>query len=234
MVTVIGLRSGAQRLVIDTGMEVYGLKVSDNAIAVEGGRKLVVWNLPEKDGPSDGTAAAATIEDSIWTTTPKALGNRGPKFTSISPDFLIIAETWPGYETGAIGSLAMHDVNTGARIGKAKANCDMPWFSPDGNQIWCEGDIGMEQGWEIVRTSGSPKIKLVPLAVSPPEDWPWRSSRGYTIADDGWILSREGKQLMWLPPRWRSDERGTRVWSGRFLALLHGTLSDPVVLELLE
>jgi hypothetical protein len=35
-----------------------------------------------------------------------------------------------------------------------------------------------------------------------------------------------------LPPLWQSFESVDRVWNGKFLALLHGSLPEPVILEL--
>ena len=229
-VTVINLRSGATKLVINTGMKVYGLKVSGNKVMVEGDGKLVVCGLPET-GASDGIT---TTERFVQTKAFRAPINCEPGSTSISPNLDMIAKTWLGCGIGTVGSLVIYDTDTGAEIGGVEVDCEVLWFSSDGSQIWCGGDEGKEQGWRIVKTSGSSKIELVPLAGSPPEGWPWRSSRGYTIANDGWVLSREGKRLICLPPNWRSEEKKTRVWSGRFLALLHSTLSEPVILEMSE
>jgi len=229
-VTVVDYQSHGWRLDIDAGMEVYGLKVNGNTITVEGDRRLVTWDLPKEGDVSVGGAVTGQV--SAQTTMLKGLENQGPKFTSISPDLCMLAEILPKYVTGIAGSLTIYDVETGVMIGGTKVDCDTPWFSPDGKQIWCGMDVGEVQGWEVVKRSGSPKIDLVPLTGSPPKGWPWRSFGGYTIADDVLILSPEGKQLLLLPPDWVSNEREMKVWRGQFLALLHGTLSEPVVLEL--
>ena len=92
VVTVIDPRSGARRLVIDAGMEVYGLKVSDSTVMVEGRAKLVIWDLPKGGGVSD---SMGTVEDSVRTTTFKTLMYCKPKFNSISPDLRMIAESAP-------------------------------------------------------------------------------------------------------------------------------------------
>ena len=86
----------------------------------------------------------------------------------------------------------------------------------------------------MVKGNGSTdQVSLGPLLDgNPPENYPWRSSRGCTVTDDGWILDPEGKRLFWLPPDWRSHERGARVWSGQYLVLLHNRLPKPVILEL--
>ena len=49
--------------------------------------------------------------------------------------------------------------------------------------------------------------------------------------NDQWILSPDGKLLLMLPPPWQSSAL-QRVWKGQFLVLLHGRLSEPVILKL--
>jgi len=86
--------------------------------------------------------------------------------------------------------------------------------------------------WRIADESPT-QLGMCPLPIGkPPEGYPWRSSRGYTVTDDGWIISQEGKRLLWLPARWRSRGGESRIWSGPFLALLHETLPEPVILKL--
>jgi hypothetical protein len=65
----------------------------------------------------------------------------------------------------------------------------------------------------------------------PPEGCPWASSHGYQVTDDWWILGPDGKRLLMLPPLWQFKAM-QHVWKGQFLALLHGGLSEPVILEL--
>jgi len=223
-VAVVGRRSRDWRLEIDAGMEVHGFKISGNTIIVEGEWKLVTWDLGKEGDMSAG--GTVTVKDSTRTAMLK-MRNRGPKFTSISPDHLMLAAV-----SGAAGSLTIYNMETGVKIGGVKTDCDTPWFSPDGNQVWCSRDVGEVQGWKVVKSNGSLKVKLDPLTGSPPEGWPWRPPPGYEITDDGRILDPKDDQLLLLPPDWISKERGMRVWNGKFLALLHGTLSEPVILEL--
>ena len=230
-VTVIDPQSGTKRLVVDAGMEVYGLKVSNNTVTVEGNEKLVTWSLPVQGGAPDRTA---TVEDSIQTKSLNNLNNCGPELTSISLNPPMMAKIlYRGKtKTGTNSSLNIYNLDTGVMIGEVEGDYDMPWFSSDGSQIWCDGEAGKKQGWRIVAIDGSSDVELVPLTGSPPADWPWESTHGYYVEDDGWIRNSESGELMWLLPRWRSDERRTRVWKGPFLGLLHGTLSSPVILKL--
>ena len=75
--------------------------------------------------------------------------------------------------------------------------------------------------------------ELEPLVdiEDPPEGYPWASSCGHRVTDDWWILGPDGKRLLMLPPPWQSYPVD-RVWKGRFLALLHRELPEPVLLEL--
>ena len=64
-------------------------------------------------------------------------------------------------------------------------------------------------------------------------DLPWLSNHGYKITDDGWILGPSGKQLLWLPHHWRLGEKKRTIkWDGHYLALLHGALQEPVILDI--
>jgi WD40 repeat protein len=57
-----------------------------------------------------------------------------------------------------------------------------------------------------------------------------RSSHGYQVTDDGWIISSNRKRLLMLPPHWQSNGMH-QMWNGRILVLLHGALPEPIVLE---
>ena len=62
---------------------------------------------------------------------------------------------------------------------------------------------------------------------------PWLSNHGYKVTHDGWILGPSGKWLLWLPHHWRlGDKKRTIKWDGHYLALLHGALQEPVILDI--
>lgn len=63
-----------------------------------------------------------------------------------------------------------------------------------------------------------------------PDESALRCAAG-TVMKDGWILGPDGKWLLILPPRWRSDAVKS-VWRGRYLAFLPDTPPKPVILEL--
>ncbi|KAF9646211.1 YVTN repeat-like/Quino protein amine dehydrogenase, partial [Thelephora ganbajun] len=236
-ITVLDLESGDPLSIIDTGMEVYGQRAAGSTVVVVGREKVVTWNLPPRDhvlGPR------ANVDDSIRTATiscPRTLSHPyNFEFASISPDLHSIAIL----EDHTFScSLYLHDAPTGQCLGYLRIDGrgdKRPWFTSDGREVWCITYQGEANGLTITKGSESGVIELGVLGPTsqPPSTPPWLSSRGYQIMDDGWILGINGKRLLWLPPHWRSSNVTHRTWSGRFLALLHRTLSEPIILELKE
>ena len=174
---------------------------------------------------------------------------------SVSPDLSRIATMWigPGKKSTTV---EIHDASTGRRLtgvtsGKGllkplstpdrlkvtDANEDvyleMLWFTADGRHIWgTDHSFSSMHGWEIIEDDESGTTKLQPLdkTISPPGVLPWLSSWGYTITDDGWILSPAKKRLFWLPHWWRSSALN-RSLNRQFLALKHDLLPEVIILE---
>ena len=233
-VAVLDLKTGVRQLTIDTGMKVFNLRGFGQTVVVEGPSGFVTWTLPVGDSV---LGAVMGVEDGIRTTA--ALAPRRTvrsRSTSVSPDLSQIAIRGTAWRVGDVctAPLSVYDVSTGVRLaGISGVDGDMAWFSQDGSQVWCGGEVEKERGWRVVKGNGPTQVSLDPLPIgNPPEGYPWRSSRGYTVTDNGWILDPEGKRLLWLPPCWRSYERKDRVWSGPHLALFHDTLPEPVILRL--
>jgi len=63
--TVLDLKSGATRLIIDADMHIYGLGVAESTIVVVGDGKIVTWNLPTEGYVLN---ARVNIKDSVQTT----------------------------------------------------------------------------------------------------------------------------------------------------------------------
>ena len=105
------------------------------------------------------------------------------------------------------------------------------WIQPGGHNIYFFGDrnelgVGKVDGYHIT---------ICPTVESYTDDLllgsPWRSSRGYRAARDWWILGPDGRRLLMLPSAWQSG-MGRQIWNGQFVALVHGTLPEPVILDL--
>ena len=227
MVTVLNLRSGIQQLTIDVDADVHGLQVIGDTIAIVDRWKMVAWNLHTGDClPDVGVGFENHNWDCFWSgygaagelSPPTGLNFR----VSISPDFhhIIALDLSSNPELTSI-----YSGTTGAHLINTHVPGRMPWFSVDGCKIWSiEND-----GSAYVETTGG----IWDGVDNPPEGFPWASSHGYQVTADWWILAPDGKHLFMLPPPWRSDGID-RVWKGQFLALLHGRLLAPVILELSE
>jgi len=232
MITVVDLKSGVPRLTIDAGMEVDGLGVSGSNIVAIGEGEIVTWDLPAGDHVLD---LRANITDSVRTATldndRHDIGR--PESVILSPDLHHVAIV--GSASFDSSYLGLYDAHTGQHLQTVTHNhlIHTPWFTPDGREVWCVRDDGGLDGWKIVEDSKSDVTGLEYLGSTEhqPDGPPLRSSRGYQVTDDRWILSSSGKRLFWLLPKWRLGERQRR-WGGRFLALLSYELPEAVILEL--
>ncbi|KAF9643542.1 WD40 repeat-like protein [Thelephora ganbajun] len=238
-VTVLDLNSGVPRLTIDTGMRVSAVGMAGSVVVVVGHGKIVTWNLPTG---SEVLNPRANINDNVLTTTLNCLPSPADELrpTSVSPDLRRIAMIeW--YKDGDDNddyhnSLHLYDVVTGQLLASDRVGVEVDvFFSPDGREVWSVSDRNDISGWKIIEDSGSGIIRLECLepGIGLPGGFPWQSSHGYEVTNGEWVLSPNGKRLLWLPHSWRPYE-WERVKIGRFLALLGWTLPEPVILELEE
>jgi len=228
MATILELKSGEPRLVVDTGMEICGLGVTGNTVIVIGYGKIVTWDLPTGN---HALGVRANIHDSVRTV---VFNHSAPPPTklhsaSISPDFNYIVIT-----REASGGLDIYDISTGKHlVGVTASYGHIPWFTQDGCEVW-SARLFPAEGWNIIKDGQSGVIGLERLlGVCPPGRYPWRSSHGHNITNDGWIFNSRKKRVMWLPHYWRKYGRHW-IWDGRFLALLDPGLPEPVIFELDE
>ena len=246
--TVLDLKSGATRLTVDTGTAICALGVDENALAVAGCGKVLTWNLPTGVHVFSARAAGIDSVRTTWLDRWEPLPPNESLSVSISPGLNYAAiSRW--FSFAGSDRVAVHDIcdaSTGIHLGQVQSQPISPsWFTPDGREFWSFGDLDRAsasrhseifKGWTIFRDTESSVTKLEPLDPTggPSGGVPWESSHGCQVMDDGWVLNSTGKRLLWFPPHWRSEEyRKHRVWSGRFLALLHSRLPEVIVLELL-
>ena len=234
MATVLDLKSGNPRLIIDTGMAIYGLWVTGNTITVFDGERIVTWELSVGD---EVLNPRATISDSVWTIT---LGHPAPPsghehITVISHDFNYIVTLW---QDDGVHNLSIYDMPTGNHlIGTTAEYAQMLWITPNGCEVgfltW-EGHMG---GWKIVKDGKSNNViglEHFPENTHLPGRYPWESSHGYNITDDGWIFNSGEKRVIWLPHHWRKLNKPDQRWDGQFLGLLNWELPEPIIVELGE
>ena len=247
IITVLNIRSGIPQLTINVGMEVYGLRVMGDAIIVVCHLKVTAWNLSTGDCiPS----VRVGLEGSPWT---ESLDDLQPSWNShtsvsISPDFhhiVICTGLWT----------YIYNTSTGVRLTHAHVPGTIPWFSPDGHDLWAVQDNGgayvqkPDGTWDAGnRTLRLLKDRLlkgyryhwqveeytgVRFGVQhPPEGFPWGSPHGYQVTNNWWVLGPSGGRLLMLPPAWQSPFAVQRMWNSHFLALLHCELPEPVILDL--
>ena len=230
-VTVLDIKSSEPRLIIDTEEEVLCLGMTDDTVVLAFWEKIVTWKIPTKKCTLD---SRANINDSVRTTRLCQISGRYIPHASLSPDlsrgvFLVVPNFSPG-----IYDLVIFNVSTGKKVAKFSTGQNVePLWTRDGRQIWgvCGSSVN---GWEVGLGSKHHlwEPKYLTPAECPSDIIPWRSSRGYKVAD-GWVLSPTQKRLLWLPHYWRSCE-SDRMWSGRFLGLLYRGLPEVVILEFLD
>ena len=228
-VTVLDCKSGVPQLTIDAGMGVRGLGVIGDTIAIVGHWKVITWDLSTGDHVPD---AKVTLEDCTRTIKINLIDfpHSTIDATSISPDSCHIAFITYGtmmstlyIYNGSTGEQFVCEVDWGSR----------PWFTLDGCNLWIAND---SRGGRVFKVCGGQQVaQELEHGVDiehPPEGYPWAPSCDYRVTDDWWILGPDGKRLLILPSPWQSHEATLRVWKGRFLALLHRELPEPVILEL--
>jgi len=227
--TIVDLKSGDPRLIVDTGMRICGLGVTGSTAIAVGEGKIITWNLPAGDLFPD---ARANIHDSIRTIVfnhppppPKWLYS-----TSISPDFNHLLIT----KRGGWG-LDIYHMSTGQHlVDIMSGNVSRPWFTRDGHELWYSRP--RSTGKKIIRGGGSDDIELEPLESFkiPSGGYLWESSHGHNVTNDGWILDSREKRVMWLPHHLLRVSESYRIWDGRFLVLFDPGLPEPVIIELYE
>ena len=239
MVTILDLRSGDLRLVIDTSMEVMSLRTTESTVVVVSEKEVVTWNLPL---PKENCAynARANVDDSIRTT---PLDHSPPstqraEHISISLDLSHIIITRIHLHPPR-AHLEIYDASTGKYLAGTRTTLlRLHGFTPDGRKVW-GANGGGEHPVKVCRivedskTSRVAELETLGRTACPLGVAPWQSLRGYGVTSDGWVLSPTAKRLLRLPHYWRSHDK-YRTWSGRFLGLKHDRLPEVVILEFFE
>ena len=243
-VTVLDLESGLPWSTIYTSEPVYGLGAAGSTVVVVNDKQVSTWDLLEQDSPLrycsderdsrwaelepasrrlERKAIESSTREVIHT---KTLAENGVVAASVSLDFRYVALiVGKGHEAQ---SLRVYSLSTGEETDTAMEGGTSLWFEPGGHDVWVGIGSG-EKVWKISQDGTA--LGAHAGNIEDLEGSPWQSSLGYKVTSDGWILDADGRRLLMFPPSWQS-EAVWRVWSGRFLALLHGTLPEAVILEL--
>ena len=219
-VMVLNLNSGLLQSTIETSMEVYGLRAIGDTVVVIGDCKAITWNLA---GDSFFLDSKMGVKNSVQTVEFRNHYSGNIISTSISPNLCYIATLKKDFSTTLVLSkVSTWEDPTSQDIKKGRHPL---WFTSDGLNVCCS--LG-EEGVGVV------KIPQYGPQNEPVGDiWrcPWESSSGYQVTDDGWILGTDEKRLLMLPTSWQSHVE-KMVWNGQFLALLHNSLPELVILKL--
>ena len=190
-ITILDLKSANSQTVTDVDMEIYGFGVIGSKTIVVGDR-CIIWELPA------GNYIFGTkwnVDHSIQTITFEE--DLESLQISISPNL--------DYMVGADGcGLAIFNMYTGERLDAVHSGGYLPGFTPDGDGVWCAAYDGEVHQWGIIKDEISSTIKLGYLgSIRPLIGFPWHSSCGYQVTNDGWVFSSSGRRLLWLPHQWR-------------------------------
>ena len=234
MVTILDLKSGEPRSIINVGIEIACLGITGSIIIAVGGEKAITLNLPDGNHTVN-----ASINESMQTTTlnypQHSSYPSSPLYVSISPDFSHIVVSKSHL---FLNCLEVYDALTGKFLTETDTEfVRRPHFSPDGCNIWASNEDSYGQQYKINKDGETGHVELEAIeAESPSMVPPWKLPHCYKATEDGWILSPTQKQLLWLPHHWRVAHMN-RIWDGQFLGLLPdgvGELSEMVILEFFE
>jgi len=260
IVTVVNLHSGASELVSEVDLGIVDIKMVDNTVFALRGMEVVSWVTDsgscEEEYSEEGRSEEDHSEEERGIR--RAGADQSLNVVKMLHDWDLDPRLLDDQCRNAISTWAnimvLFDADTGARL----VYYDAPFrfrdfrFSPDGRQLWVsyvytkddvyEGDVSCladgeapEEGLEIVEDEETEEFTFVPLpGDARPPDYPWKSSEGYKI--DGvaiqWVLDRDERRLLWLPPHWRTTNEKTWRWNGDFLVLRKGMLPEPVIIQL--
>ena len=226
-VTVLDTNSGNPWLVLDTDTMICGLRMTEDEIIVVGDGKVVAWDLPARNSTFN---IRRDINDIVQTLTFKHSGSVEMLHASISPDLNYFAI---GNQIISSEDLSIYSLHTGEILAVARSDGYRVGFTPDSLGVWCPINRDEVDQWEIIKENGSNSIKLKELNDTETLwSFPWLSSYGYQVTNDGWILNSSGKCLLWLPYHWRPDKKMQRKWSGKFLGVWNENSPSPYILEL--
>ena len=234
MVTILDLQSGEPRWITNMGVEIGCLGMTGDNVIVICQREVTIWSL---SGGDYTVNTSINNRDRVQTTILDhpfpSYGPKMPIYMSTSPDLThIIVARICSLRKGC--SLEVYDVSAGTCLAGIKAdNVLRPQFTQDGHEVWA-GSKHSGEYCEIIEDNGSGTIQLkLQKTEDPSRVFFQESACGYEVTDGGWVLGPTGKRLLLLPHNWMSEEKN-RTWGGQFLGLLHGELSEVVILEFFE
>ena len=219
-VTLLDFGTGDPQLTVNAGVKVRGLGATEDTVVVISDEGATTWKLLRGIFTPGATMDVADSIQTVYFDPRKSWDTIEPR--SMSPDsrYILIREL--------SGDLLLHSATTGKLLGRIYAQGEAYWFTPDGRTV---GVTTSEDEGTLFEIRNHSNILGVTIDIEHGKYGCPYTSSDYRVTDGGWILGPGNERLLILPPLWRSHTR-RRMWNGQFLALLHGTLSVPVIIEL--
>ena len=233
IITVVNCLSGIPQQHIVTHMEIWGIGVADSTMYAIGGNGLVSWDLGADGITYDHHSTRRVAVD--W-----PLKNESVDQLTFSYDCsqIVYIKSWDIFIYNVESQkLVWMDIEPepGNWIEGAR-------FSLDGSQLWLtdvDGSyyfVGLEElgDWNSTE-EGVDRRDTQKMVGGGPEDGELlfnHSSHGCSCEfSSGWVVDSQGRELLWLPPSWRSEDWGEVRWDGDFLTLLHSHHPEPIIIE---
>lgn len=218
IVTVLNHLSGTSQEFCDVVMEIWDIRIVDNAVFAVDEYKLVCWDLETGRILSNTPVAERVINGK-----PDIV-----RHMALSHDCSQIAILTEGLK-----NICLYDVKS-RDVFQKDVHCKVfdTQFSPDGYQLWLTGhwDICYSVGLEMLENWSSAEV----IERDPEDRWLSINHSPHKCCeiDSEWIVDSQGRKLLWLPPSWRlTDWEDVRL-DGNFLALLHDHHPESIILEL--
>jgi len=234
IVTVVNCLLGTSQQFLNLDMRTQDIKIFDSTLFAVDMHKLVAWDL-ETSRMVDSVHCARKVANNETLTIEPDI-----KHLTLSPNCSQVAFT-----RGQ--TVFLHDLRVPGLIAQyVSANLIWGlWFSPDQSRLWLhtytEHDIEYQPGGgrsyqvsyqlvelEIMEGGSFGSATTEPLEGKPPWDHP--PSHGCCVKS-GWVVDSGGKELLWLPPSWGTEDPKDVKWDGNFLALVSGHHLEPIIIQ---
>ena len=213
IVTILDSLSATIQWVINTGMEIYDIKMIDNTVYVVDMHKLVSWHFGA-GGVVPGVSEALDF-------------GADAQSRALSHDCTQVAFVREGV-------VFLYDVKAQKILKSFKGGGSRPYrirFSPDGHQLLCVHLNPLMDG-ECVKldiTEDWSSMEVTSEHIKGYLSWyNLFSSGGYYVGMEmKWVINSGDNKILWLPPHWRRRVR----WEGNYLALVDHLHPIPIIIE---
>ena len=231
IIMVLNHHLGTLQQLIDTGLQIWDIKIVNDTIFAVDEHMLVSWDF-KASGIAHSTHDTKKMVHGLLDLSVFPGADEHQSHLILSHDcsqivvstsdphktYLFDMKTWKGFSTET------DDWNLGMR------------FSLDGHQLWFRVGtsyyfvkLEVQGNWNSL--NGEDWITLEATKGNGELLFNY-SSHGYSCdIDSKWIVDPQGRNILWLPPNWRFSDWDDARWDGNFLALLHRHHPEPIIIE---